>query len=43
MNELVEIYDHITDGTRIRSKCDWYEHGEKSAQFFLNLQKQLGS
>ena len=33
-NELDEIYDHIAGGTRIRSKCDWYEHGEKSKKFF---------
>ena len=23
----------------MRSKCDWYEHGEKSSKFFLNLEK----
>ena len=28
-NELDAIYDHITEGIRIRSKCDWYEHSEK--------------
>ena len=33
-NELNKIYNHIAEGTRIRSKCDWYEHGEKSAKFF---------
>ena len=42
-NELDEIYDHIAEGIRIRSKCDWYEHGEKSAKFFLKLEKQRGS
>ena len=21
------------------SKCDWYEYGEKSSKFFLNLEK----
>ena len=25
-NELDAIYDHIAEGIRIRSKCDWYEH-----------------
>ena len=34
-NELDEIYEHITEGIRIRSKCDWYEHGEKSTIFYL--------
>ena len=24
---------------KIRSKCEWYEHGEKSSKFFLNLEK----
>ena len=39
-NELETIYDHILDGIRIRSKCEWYEHGEKSTKFFLNLEKK---
>ena len=39
-NELDEIYDHITEDIRIRSKCDWYEHDEKSTNFFKNLEKQ---
>ena len=33
-NELDTIYDHIAEGIRIRSKCDWYEHGKKSTSFF---------
>ena len=37
------IYDHIAEGIRIRSKCDWYEHGEKSTKFFLNLEKKCGN
>ena len=39
-NELDEIYDHIAEDTRIRRKCDWYEHGAKSTKRFLNLEKQ---
>ena len=39
-NELDGTYDHTAEDTRIRSKCDWYEHGEKSTEFFLNLEKQ---
>ena len=27
---------------KIRSKCEWYEHGKKSAKFFLNLEKKRG-
>ena len=38
-NELETIYDHIAEGIRIRSKCEWYEHGEKSTKFFLNHEK----
>ena len=29
-NELKAIFDHIAESIRIRSKCDWYEHSEKS-------------
>ena len=35
-NELHAIYDHITEGIRIRNKCEWYKHSENSAKFFLN-------
>ena len=38
-NELDAIYDHITEGICVRSKCDWYEHSEKSTKLFLNLEK----
>ena len=34
-----KIYQEKTNGIRIRSKCNWYEHGEKSSKFFLNLEK----
>ena len=34
-----KIYQEKTYGIRIRSKCDWYEHGEKSSKLFLNLEK----
>ena len=37
--KLDEIYQEKTNGIKIRSKCDWYEHGEKSSKFFLNLEK----
>ena len=33
-SELDAIYDHITEGIRIWSKCKWYEHSEKSSKFF---------
>ena len=41
--EFDSIYDHIAEGIRIRSKCDWYEHGEKSTKIFLNLEKKRGN
>ena len=28
---------------RIRSRCLWYEEGEKSSRFFLNLEKFNGA
>ena len=41
--ELNSIYDHIAEVIRTRSKCDCYEHGEKSTKFFLNLEKKRGN
>ena len=41
--ELDSIYDHIAEGIRIRSKCDWYQHGKKSTKCFLNLEKKRGN
>ena len=38
--ELDEIFDDITEGLRIRSRCQWYEKGENSNKFFLNLGKK---
>ena len=37
--KLNEIYDDISNGIKIRSKCNCYEYGEKSSKFFLNLEK----
>ena len=41
--ELDSIYDHIAEGIRTESKCDWYEHSEKSTKCFLNLEKKRGN
>ena len=41
--ELDSTYDYIAEGIRIQSKFDWYEHGEKSTKFFLNLEKKRGN
>ena len=37
--QLEQVYKIKTSGTKIRSKCGWYKHGEKSSKFFLNLEK----
>ena len=33
------IYDEIANGIKIRSRCNWYELGQKSNKLFLNLEK----
>ena len=38
-HKLDDIYENIANGIKIRSKCNWYEYGEKSSKFFLNLEK----
>ena len=42
-SKLDAIYDHVTEGIHIRSKCYWYEHSEKSTKFFMNLEEQWGA
>ena len=39
-NELELINDHITNGIILRSKVNWYEHGEKLTPDFFNLEKR---
>ena len=39
-NRLDQIYKEKANGVKIRSKCDWYEFGEKSSKLFYNLEKQ---
>ena len=41
--DLEEIYDNTVEGIRIRSRCQWYEEGEKSSNLFLNLEKINGT
>ena len=38
-NKLHKIYEQKINGIRIRSKCDWYEYGERCSKYFLNLEK----
>ena len=37
---LENWYDEFTKGAILRSKAQWYEKGEKSTKFFLNLEKK---
>ena len=37
--DLEETYGNIVEGTRVRSRCQWYEEGKKPSKFFLNLKK----
>ena len=39
-NRREEIYEEKANGVKIRSKCEWYERGEKSSNFFLSPEKQ---
>ena len=38
--DLEEIYNYITEDIILRSKTDWYELGENSTKYFLNLEKR---
>ena len=41
-DKIEEIYEKKVEGARIRTKCLWYEEGEKSSEFFLKLEKRRG-
>ena len=41
--KLEQIIESETKGAAMRSKCDHYEHGEKSSKFFLGLEKHNGA
>ena len=38
--ELETMYNHITESIITRSRCDWYEQGEKSSRYFLGVEKR---
>ena len=40
-DELESIYNYITEGIILRSKVDWYEHGENFSKYFLNPEKEV--
>ena len=37
--ELETFYEKKVEGIIIRSRARWYEHGERSSKYFLNLEK----
>ena len=37
-NEYESFYEYVTKGATIRSRATWYEYGEKSNKYFLNLE-----
>ena len=37
-SEYESIYDNLAQGAIVRSKATWYEKGEKSNKYFLNLE-----
>ena len=39
-SELEETYEKFVEGAKVRSKCTWYEKGEKPTKLFLNLEKK---
>ena len=38
-DKLNDIYEKISNGVTIRSRCNWFELGEKSNKYFLNVEK----
>ena len=38
--EINEIYDEISNGIKIKSKCEWYKFGQKSNNLFLTIEKR---
>ena len=39
-NKLEKTYGNIAEGVKLRSKCSWYQRGEKSIKFFYALEKR---
>ena len=40
--QLQKIFENISEGIRVKSRCQWYEEGGKSTKFFLNQEKLHG-
>ena len=41
-SKLQRIYEEKADGTRVRSRIQWWEEGEKSTKYFYQLEKKRG-
>ena len=41
-NQIHSHYENKTDAARLRAKVDWYEKGEQSTKYFLNLERKNG-
>ena len=41
--EYNSLYEHLSKGAIIRSRAKWYEYGEKSNKYFLNLENHRKS
>ena len=41
--EYDAFYEHLSVGAIIRSRATWYEYGEKSNKYFLNLESHKKS
>ena len=39
-SEYNSLYDYIIQGNVIRSRANWYEHGEKNNKYFSNLESR---
>ena len=39
-SDLEALYNYITEGIIMRLKSNWYEFGEKTSKYFLNLEKR---
>ena len=39
-SDLESLHNYIKEGIIMRSKSNWYEFGEKSSKYFLNLEKR---
>jgi len=37
---LENIIEYCTKGAILRSKCRWYNEGERNTKYFLNMEKR---